>query len=129
MTVLSNDKRAMWRRRVTVMLIATGLRYIVGWDWYKSIALAYLGYIALDIVMTLAGELYVPLIFVRTYPKSIRELKHSAKQYQYIVTEDKKDIYTPVYRFPLEDVAVTTYKYLGKTFVRVRKSFGKRKEQ
>ena len=126
MTVLSNDKRAMWRRRVTVMLIATGLRYIVGWDWYKSIALAYLGYIALDIVMTLAGELYVPLIFVRTYPKSIRELKHSAKQYQYIVTDDKKDIYTPVYRFPLEDVAVTTYKYLGKTFVRVRKSFVKR---
>ena len=126
MTVLSNDKRAMWRRRVTVMLIATGLRYIVGWDWYKSIALAYLGYIALDVVMTLAGELYVPLIFVKTYPKSIRELKHSEKQYQYIVTENKKDIYTPVYRFPLKDVTVTTYKYLGKTFVRVRKSFVKR---
>lgn len=126
MTVLSNDKRAMWRRRVTVMLIATGLRYIVGWDWYKSIALAYLGYIALDIVMTLAGELYVPLILVKTYPKSIRELKHSEKQYQYIVTENKKDIYTPVYRFPLKDVTVTTYKYLGKTFVRVRKSFVKR---
>ena len=128
MTVLSNDKRAMWRRRFTVLIISVILRYIVGWDWYKSIALAFLGYMALDVVMTLAGELYVPLIFVKTYPKSVKELKHSAKQYQYIVTEDKKDIYTPVYRFPLEDVTLTSYKYLGRTFVRVRKPFHKRKD-
>lgn len=119
MPILSNDKRRQAKDYLLVFALGAVLHFAFKWDFLKAIGLVVAVAICIDVFMALAGNLVVPLMFERIWPTDIRELKHNEKQYQYIVNYNGRDVYTVVYRQPLEKVELKCYKYMGRVFIAV----------
>ena len=79
-----------------------------------AIGIMYLIFIIVDVFMTLVGDIVVPMMFARVYPKEIREIKHDAKHYQYVANINGKERYSPLYNRPLDQVEIRCYKNIGK---------------
>jgi hypothetical protein len=88
---------------------------------FFAIGIVYTIFVAADLITVFVGNFIAPHMFLRIYPKSVKELKHSSKEYQYIVDIAGKEIYSTIYSKPLSEVEVECYKYMGRIFIAVKR--------
>ena len=96
------------------------LHFAKGWNYLACVGAVYLVLLAVDIIMLLMGGVTARIMFTEIYPKSVREIKHNNKQYQYVVNDGKREVYTVAYSKPLDKVKLRCFKYMGQCFVEVR---------
>lgn len=117
--LLTEHEIKNYRRVCTVIVIALIAWKFFSMDFLTAIGLAFAVVYGADVVLTIVGHFVARLVFSEVYPKSIKELKHTSKQYQYILKFGDREIYSYVYTKPLSDVRIRCWKYLGSYLVEV----------
>lgn len=111
MIVLTEHEGKRYREYLLVIVVSYVLNAVRGVNIFYAMGCTFAVVVIAELASFILGHIIGKLIFERAYPKSIREIKHSAKQYQYVATFGDKEVYSYVYKKPLEEVEVQCWKY------------------
>lgn len=119
MLLWTEHERKRYKQFLLILLAGIALWGLKVYPLLTAIGVMFLIVNAINVVFTLFGHILARFMFKEVYPKSIRELKHTDKQYQYILKIGKEDIYTYVYNKPLKDVNVRCWVFMSSYFIEV----------
>ena len=119
MPVLSVVNKRKYLDYAIVLWCGAMLHWIMKWEFVKAVGMIFFVYIVVDVLMLVLAKLIALLMFKEYFPSSIKELKHSAKSYQYIVNDGRLDHYTVEYDKPLDKVDIRCYKFMGRSWFEV----------
>lgn len=119
MLVGTEHVKKKYRDYFKILLIGLILSRWRHWEPFAGIGCVFAIFLIAEILMSLLGHLVARILYERVYPESVEELKHTNKQYQYILKVAGKDVYSYVYNLPLEKVDVRCWKFRGSYLIEV----------
>lgn len=119
MLVETEHVKKKYRDYFKILLIGLILSWWRHWELFAGVGCVFAIFLIAEILMSLLGHLVARILYERVYPESVEELKHTNKQYQYILKVAGKDVYSYVYNLPLEKVDVRCWKFKGSYLIEV----------
>lgn len=130
MIVFAEHEIKKYRGYFITLLLGCIIALVCKYNIYLSLGYAFVVHTCFSVVTDVFGRLLARILFTEVTPKSVRELKHSEKQYQYILKLPKREVYSYVYTKPLSSVNVKCWTYLGSYMIEVTSKKGvKRSEE
>lgn len=121
MWIFTEHEKRRYKDYAIVIVVGILLYYLRGMDIFTAMGCMFSILVIAELGSVLLSRIVVHLLFERVYPKSIKELKHTDKQYQYILDLGKQSIYSYVYTQPLEQMDVRCWKMNGRYVIEVCK--------
>lgn len=119
MLVATEHVKKKYKDYFKILLIGLVLSWWRHWEPFAAIGCVFAIFLVAEILMSLSGHLVARILYERVYPKSVEELKHTSKQFQYILKLDGKDVYSYVYNLPLNKVEVRCWRFIGSYLIEV----------
>lgn len=129
MIVFTEREKKKLKDYVVIIVVGIALAKFRGWDVFTAMGYVFTVLVCVDAITSLLGHILARVAFIEVFPKSVKELKHSDKQYQYIIKTDKREIYTHVYNVPLEKVKVRCWSLLGSYLIEVTRKRSEKNER
>lgn len=125
MRVFSKCEKTLWKDRLFIVALTIVLFAFKRLNFYTLLGMVFGAMFVVNVVSELFSYVFVSLVYKSVRIENIRELKHSNKLYQYIITVDGKEIYSNVYTVPLDSVTMMAYKYRNQYVLKVMKKKNK----
>lgn len=125
MRVFSKCEKTLWKDRLFIVVLAVILFTFKRLNFYTILGMVFGAMFIVNVVSELFSYVFVSLVYKSVLIENVRELKHSNKLYQYIITVDGKEIYSNVYTVPLDSVTMMAYKYRNQYVLKVMKKKNK----
>lgn len=119
MLVGTEHVKKKYRDYFKILLIGLILSWWRHWEPFAGIGCVFAIFLIAEILMSLLGHLVARILYERVYPESVEELKHTNRQYQYILKIGGKSVYSYVYNVPLKKVDVRCWKFKGSYLIEV----------
>lgn len=119
MWVFTEHEKRRYKDYIIILVAGIGLHYVRSMNLFTAFGCMFGIIMIAELGAMVLGRIVARIIYERVYPKSIKELKHTNKQYQYILDVGHKQIYSYVYTVPLDTVDVKCWKFHGQYLVEV----------
>ena len=122
MLVFSQTTKKVMFRNLVICALAAIIKVTLGKSWYTSAGASWMLVTALDLLQRIFGYLLLPIVAKPVNVMNIKEVKHDEANfpvYQYIIRENGREWYTPIFDAPLSKVIVKAYSYSRYRFVKV----------
>lgn len=119
MLVFTEHELKKFRGYLISAVIGIVLWQVTKLDLLQSLGVVFTVLFVSDVFFNLLGRLLAKLLFKEVIPKSVKELKHSEKQFQYVLKLPKREVYSYVYAKPLNAVNVRCWEYMGSYMIGV----------
>lgn len=121
MLVFTEHEVKKFRSYLIIACVSVGIWYFTELDILQALGLMFAVLFVSDVFFNVTGRFLAKIMFKEVIPKSVKELKHSEKQFQYVLKLPKRDLYSYVYNKPLKDVNVKCWEYMGSYMIGVTK--------
>lgn len=121
MLIFTEHEIKKFRSYLGVVIVSVLVWKFTELDIWQALGLMFTVLCVSDVVFNVMGRFLAKIMFKEVIPKSVKELKHSPKQYQYILKLPKREVYSYVYTRPLNEVDVRCWEYMGSYMIGVTK--------